>query len=106
MNSLQQRLLDNEKEACAAQEQLQQTVAAYESKNNELAAQLQEAQGKITTLENLTEEDDAAKEKLEALQTSLDDARNLLRAERENQAVTEGALEEAQGELHENEAPV
>ena len=97
VKSLQQRLVDNAKEASVTQEQLQQSVADYQSKNNDLEAQLREAQVSATALQTVTTGEEDECEKLQALQASLDDARELLRAERENQSVTEASLEESEG---------
>lgn len=101
VKSLQQQLLDNENEANATQERLQQSIAAYESSSNELSAQLQDANAQILAAHESKEED--SPEKLEALQASLDDARDLLRAERENQSATEASLQESQGKVAELE---
>lgn len=97
VKSLQERLIDNEKEASVTHEQLQRSIAEYQSKNTDLEDQLREAQESATTLQaSITGKEDEGGE-LQALQASLDDARELLCAERENQLATEASLEESEG---------
>lgn len=110
VKTLQQDLLDNEKAANSIQKELQRRLAEHESKVNELMTQLEEAQALTTQLEeaqdrlaalqNSSVGENNSSEKLRALETSLTETRELLHAERANQAKTESALEESQGKEH------
>lgn len=97
MNSLQQRLFDKEKEASSTEEQLRQSIADYQTRNIALEAQVQEAQETARTLQQATSDEEDKDERLQALQTSLDDARKVLLSERETHSVTEASLEESEG---------